>query len=61
MAGKNKAQIDLSENALYIVKDGKLTKVLAKEHGEDQVIWKDGKVLDVIRSQRARLNGQEVI
>lgn len=54
-------KIDLAENALYIVKDGLLTKVTAKSHGEDQVIWKDGKVLDVYRGERIRIIGQESI
>jgi hypothetical protein len=54
-------EIDLAENALYIVKDGLLTKVTAKSHGEDQVIWKDGKVLDVYRGERIRIIGQDVI
>lgn len=54
-------EIDLTENALYIVKDGLLTKVTAKSHGEDQVIWKDGKVLDVYRGERIRIIGQDVI
>ncbi|MEK3955327.1 DUF3954 domain-containing protein [Psychrobacillus sp. FSL K6-1464] len=55
------AKVDLSEEAFYIVKDGNITKVSPKEHGQDVVIWKNGKVLDVDRSERIRLNGQEVI
>nr|WP_239588250.1 DUF3954 domain-containing protein [Gracilibacillus alcaliphilus] len=49
------------ENAFYIVKDGLLTKVTAKQYGQDVVVWKNGKVLDVDRSERIRLEGQEVI
>lgn len=56
-----KAEIDLRENAVYVVKNGKITKVLARQHGEDKIIWKDGKVLDVIRSGRHRVAGQDVI
>lgn len=50
-------EIPLTENALFIVKDGKLTKIEAPKtgFGEYQVIWKDGKVLDVIRSERMRI------
>ncbi|GAB2558311.1 DUF3954 domain-containing protein [Gracilibacillus alcaliphilus] len=55
------AEIDLMENAFYIVKDGLLTKVTAKQYGQDVVVWKNGKVLDVDRSERIRLEGQEVI
>ena len=56
-----KATIDLKEDAVYIVKDGKKTKVTPKEFGQDIIIWKNGKVLDVDRSERVRIEGQEVI
>jgi hypothetical protein len=56
-----KAVIDLKENALYIVKDGQMTKVTAKDFGQDLIVWKNGKVLDIDRSQRLRIEGQEVI
>lgn len=52
---KMTAEIDLMENALYIVKDGKLTKIPAVQHGEDNLVWKDGRVLDFIRSERVRV------
>ena len=55
------AKVDLMENAVYVVKKGKLTKVTAREHGQDLIIWKNGEVLDVDRSQRMRIDGQEVI
>jgi hypothetical protein len=58
---KMTAEIDLTENALYIVKDGLLTKITAKNYGNDEIIWKDGKVLDVYRGERIRVNGQGVI
>ena len=57
----NKTEIDLIENAVYVVKDGSLTKVTAKKYGKDVIIWKNGKVLDVDRSERVRIEGQEVI
>jgi hypothetical protein len=58
---KMTAEISLMENSLYIVKDGYLTKVTPRKFGEDTFIWKDGRIHDVIRSQRTRLNGQEEI
>ncbi|MCU9594622.1 DUF3954 domain-containing protein [Caldibacillus thermolactis] len=58
---KEKVEIPLDENAVYIVKNGKLTKVTAKEYGQDIIIWKNGQVLDIDRSQRMRIDGQEVI
>jgi len=48
-------------NAVYIVKEGVWTEVSAKEHGQDLIVWKNGQVLDVDRSQRLRIDGQEVI
>ncbi|WP_237417130.1 DUF3954 domain-containing protein [Halobacillus litoralis] len=55
------AEIDLNENAAYVVIDGQLTKVLPKKFGTDEIHWKDGKVLDVVRSERHRLKGQSEI
>ncbi|MBN8236850.1 DUF3954 domain-containing protein [Halobacillus kuroshimensis] len=55
------AEIDLNENAAYVVIDGPLTKVLPKKFGTDEIHWKDGKVLDVVRSERHRLKGQPEI
>ncbi len=55
------AVVDLEENAVYVVKRGRMTKVSAKEHGQDLIVWKNGEVLDVDRSQRMRIEGQEVI
>lgn len=58
---KHSTLIDLRECAAYIVKKLRLTKISAKEHGEDLIVWKNGEVLDVDRSQRMRIEGQEVI
>lgn len=49
------------ENGIYIVQDGKTTKVTPKQFGQDTIIWKNGKVLDIDRSERVRIEGQEVI
>lgn len=54
-------EISLLENAVYVVKQGKLTKLTSKKHGQDLIIWKDGQVLDIDRSERVRISGQEVI
>lgn len=54
-------QIQENENSLYIIKDGVPTKVTPKQHGHDTIIWKNGQVLDIDRSERIRVIGQEVI
>ena len=54
-------EIDLKEDALYVIKNGLLTKVTAKQFGQDLIIWKNGQVLDIDRSERIRIDGQEVI
>jgi hypothetical protein len=56
-----KAEIDLMENAMYLVCNGQLTKVRAKDFGTDEVVWKDGKWQDIIRHNRMRNCGQDVI
>lgn len=55
------AEIDLRENCAYVVRDGQLTKLSPMSHGVDEVSWKDGKVLDVIRSHRIRLGNVSII
>lgn len=56
-----KEKIDLTEDAIYIIQNGKKTKVTPKMHGEDTIIWKNGKVLDIDRSERVRIEGQKII
>ncbi|MCO7128325.1 DUF3954 domain-containing protein [Sporolactobacillus shoreicorticis] len=56
-----KAEIDLMENAMYLVCDGHLTKVRAQEFGSTEIAWKEGKWLDVIQHERQRNCGQDVI
>ncbi|WP_353739167.1 DUF3954 domain-containing protein [Cytobacillus oceanisediminis] len=57
------AEIDLMKNCLYVVKDGQITAVSApvSGYGEYTAIWKDGKVLDILKNERVRLMGQEAI
>lgn len=57
------AEIDLMENAVYIIKEGILTKVKAPSggHGSDEVIWQGGKVIDVVRKHRIRIASQTEI
>lgn len=52
---KMTAEISLMENSLYIVKDGKVTQIPAIQHGEDKIVWKNGVVLDLVRSERVRV------
>lgn len=56
-------ELDLTENAVYIVKDGLLTRVNGPVggYGTDEIVWQKGRVLDVIRSQRNRIEGQKEI
>ncbi|WP_391123485.1 hypothetical protein [Psychrobacillus sp. L3] len=61
MSGSNVYQIDLSVNAIYIVQDGHCTMLPAMEFGSDTFIIRNNKILDVIRSKRVRLNGQDKI
>lgn len=58
---KNRKEISSKENAMYLVCDGKVTKVRAKDFGSTEVTWKDGKWLDVIQHERQRNCGQDVI
>ena len=52
---QNTAVINLNENSLYIVKNGKVTKIEPIDFGEDKIIWKNGQVLDFIRRERMRV------
>ncbi|KMK77863.1 hypothetical protein AB990_03855 [Alkalihalobacillus pseudalcaliphilus] len=51
------AEIDVTQNQLVVVSDGKVTILNGPTsgHGEYACIWKDGKVLDVIKSERVRV------
>lgn len=56
-ANNKTAEIDLSQDKLYIVKNGRLIAVdpPGTGYGEQTAIWKDGKVLDVINTERIRI------
>lgn len=49
------AEINLRDNAVYVVKDGVHTKLNPMQQGTDEIVWKNGIVLDVVRSHRIRL------
>lgn len=55
------AVISLLDDAVYVVKQKKLTKITPREFGKDTIIWKNGEVLDLERNEKIRFNGQEVI
>lgn len=54
-------EIDLKENAVYAVVDGNITKITAMENGNDEIVWKNGRVLDVVRSHRIRVGTKKEI
>lgn len=58
---KTTAEIDLTESAVYVTKDGTLTKITPKQYGQDVLIWQNGSVLDIDRSERVRIQGQDII
>lgn len=49
--------MELKDNSIYIVKDGKPILIEPPESGfgECTSIWKDGKIIDVRRSERVRV------
>ncbi|MBZ5203213.1 DUF3954 domain-containing protein [Planomicrobium chinense] len=51
-----KCEIDLGNNAVYIVINGDLTILDEMLHGTDTIHWNKGAV-DVVRSQRIRCDG----
>lgn len=53
----NKIEINLTENCLYVVKNGTLTKIDAPPsgHGKQTAVWKDGSVIDVLKEERQRI------
>lgn len=43
------------KDGVYIVQDGKTTKLEPQKHGHDTIYWKNGQVLDVERAHRIRV------
>ncbi|MEC1180344.1 DUF3954 domain-containing protein [Metasolibacillus meyeri] len=52
---KENQQINVFENGIYIVQDGYVTPLKPKDFGQDTIIWKNGRVLDVERAERIRI------
>lgn len=54
---ESKKLADLKENCLYFIKNGKLHEMKAPDSGfgECTGVWKDGKLLDVVKSERMRI------
>ena len=50
-------QIDLKENCLYVVTNGVLTRIAPPHsgYGKQVVNWRDGRVLDVVKEERQRI------
>ncbi|MCT6925296.1 DUF3954 domain-containing protein [Metasolibacillus sp.] len=48
-------EINKFENGVYIVQDGHITPLMPKDFGQDTIIWKNGRVLDVERAERIRI------
>ena len=50
-------EIDLKEDAVYIVSRGSVTILEPMEHGTDQITWNKNNSFEVVRSHRIRTNG----
>lgn len=55
------AEINLTENGMYVVSEGQLTKVISKPFGEDIIVWQNNKVFEIKRTEKIRLNGQHMV
>ena len=42
-------------DGLYIIQDGQVTPMTPKPFGQDTIIWQNGQVLDVERTERIRI------
>ncbi|WP_225986208.1 DUF3954 domain-containing protein [Psychrobacillus glaciei] len=51
-----------NENSILIRSDGSETKLEAPSsgHGEHRIIWKDGKILDVVKEERIRIQEKKI-
>lgn len=52
---------DPKENGVYILENGKLTRITPLAFGEVEIIYQNGKVFDVKRSETIRYRGQDMI
>lgn len=55
-----KREIDLRQDAIYVVVNGSITILDKMLHGTDTIHWNRGNV-DVERSQRIRCNGDKIV
>lgn len=46
---------EAEKDTVFIEVNGVRTEISAKEFGEDSLVWKNWKVLDVVRSERVRI------
>lgn len=46
---------EVEKDVVIIEVNGVRTEIAAKEFGEDSLVWKNWKVLDVVRSERVRI------
>ncbi|UYB50365.1 hypothetical protein OCI51_27755 (plasmid) [Lysinibacillus capsici] len=53
--GQIKMDQKMQQDGIYIVQQGKVTYLEPTEHGQDVLIWKNGQVLDVERTDRTRI------
>ncbi|WP_169911207.1 DUF3954 domain-containing protein [Evansella clarkii] len=54
---KRIVEIDITENCIYVVKNGTLTKIKCPDsgHGDYTVTWKDHRMMDVVKKERIRI------
>lgn len=50
-----KIKEEADKDIVVIEVNGVRTEIAAKEFGEDSIVWKNWKVLDVVRSERVRI------
>ncbi|WP_088033495.1 DUF3954 domain-containing protein [Evansella clarkii] len=54
---KKTAIIDITQNCIYVIKNGVPTKIErpVSGHGKQTAVWKDGVVIDVLKEERQRI------
>ena len=45
----------MKKDGVYIVQGGNVTLLEPTEHGQDTIVWKNGQVLDIERTERIRI------